>query len=195
MRFICALFMFFVSGVAFAFSPEDLRAFGKEAPVQLYVFTSPTCHHCADFHKKILPTLKKEYADTGKAQIIIVDVVRDSASLIANQTLRCLDTELANKLEDVLYANQSKWMKKTIEDVKRAIAKYAAKQGMTKAQFNQCITNQKLQEAIFEQQKNLSQLYGVTGTPTLIMREGTEVRKWVGANEQLFQQLEEAFQK
>ena len=86
-------------------------------------------------------------------------------------------------------------MKKNIEDVKRAIAKYASKQGMTKTQFNQCLSNQKLQEAILEQQKNLSQLYGITGTPSLIMREGTEVHKWVGANEQLFQQLEEAFQK
>ena len=190
--FICGLLF---SIKAMAFSASDLRAFGKSAPVQFYLFTSLTCSHCADFHKKILPTLIKEYADTGKAQLIIVDMIRDGASLIATQTVRCLDTQPANKLESELYAHQDKWMKKDIEEIKRAVANYAFKQGMTKAKFNQCIDNKELQADILEQQKNLSSLYGVTGTPALIMREGAEVRRWIGVDKQIFQELKEAFQK
>ena len=178
-----------------AFDPSDLRTFGESAPVQMYLFTSLTCSHCADFHKKILPRLKKEYVNTGKAQIIVVDMIQGGIGLSATQAVRCLDGEKANKLEDDLYANQSKWMKRDLADVKQKIADYALRQNMTMEQFNLCLADKELQKSIIEQQANLARLYGVTGTPTLVMREGAEVRKWTGSDKQIFKELKEAFQE
>jgi len=195
MRIFSFILSLFFILPAMAFNPSDLRAFGKSAPVQMYLFTSLGCPFCADFHKKILPTLKKEYADTGKAQIIVVDMIHGVNSLLATQTVRCLDTGKADKLEDDLYANQSKWMNKKTEEAKRSIASYAARQGMTQNLFEMCMTDKELQKSIIEQQANLARLYGVTGTPTLVMREGTEVRKWSGSDKKIFKELKEAFQK
>ena len=158
MRLFTFIFGLFFAFQAMAFNPSDLRAFGKESPVQMYLFTSLGCPYCADFHKKILPTLKKEYADTGKAQIIVVDMIHGGNSLLATQAVRCLDVGKADKLEDDLYANQSKWMSKNTEEAKRTIASFAARQGMTQKQFDLCLTDQNLQQDIIDQQANLARL-------------------------------------
>ena len=195
MRVLLFILGVFLSGQVLAFSPSDLRAFGASAPVQFYLFTSPTCPYCSEFHKKILPQLKKEYADTGKAQIIIVDMIQNGNGLMATQTLRSLDVNQGNKFEDTLYTNQSKWMRQSAADARKTIASYAARQGMTSEQFNLCITDLELQKAIMEQQANLSRLYDIRSFPTLVMRDGTEVRKWSGADKKIFKELKEAYQK
>ena len=196
MRFFCFLLGLLLSLQASAFSPEDLRAFGKSAPVQLYLFTSLSCPHCSTFHKKVLPSVKREYADTGKAQIIVVDMIQSENGLIATQILRCLDVEPANKFEDDIYSNQSQWLSKNTADAKRIFFSYAAKQGMNQEAFDTCLSNIDLKKAILEQQSNLGRLYGITGTPTLLMREGAEVRKWQGGNKkEIMKGLAEAFQK
>ena len=197
MRILIFIFSLCLALQAKAFSPEDLRSFGQSAPVQMYLFTSLSCLHCADFHKKILPTIKKEYADTGKAQIIIVDMIQGGAGLLASQVVRCLDSAKADKLESELYAHQSRWAKHnmSVTDIKRALAAYAERQGMTKEQFNLCVNNKELQKAIIEQQANLARLYDIKGTPTLVMRKGNEVRKWSGVDKQIFNELKEAFRE
>ena len=40
-----------------------------DAKINVKVFSSLTCPHCANFHKDIYPLLKKEYLDTGLAKI------------------------------------------------------------------------------------------------------------------------------
>ena len=104
---MCFLYIFLSLVFAFpvmASSPSDLRVFGKEAPVQLYLFTSLTCPHCADFHKKILPAIKKEYVDKKRMTITIVDMVTSGNGLMAAQSIRCVGEEEALKLEKSLYA-------------------------------------------------------------------------------------------
>ena len=41
-----------------------------EAPVTIVEYASMTCPHCADFHAKTYPELKKRYIDTGKVRFI-----------------------------------------------------------------------------------------------------------------------------
>ena len=41
-----------------------------DSDVKIKIFSSLTCPHCASFHIEVLPEIKKEYVDTGKAQII-----------------------------------------------------------------------------------------------------------------------------
>ena len=194
MRLFALLLGLVFSIPAFAVVQTDLRTFGKDAPVQLYVFTSLTCPHCAGFHEKILPTLKKEYADTGIAQVTIVNMLTNPNGLTAAQTMRCLRPEIADKLEHELYAEQPKWMYQNAKQANKKIAEYASHVGMTQRQFNQCQANKELKKMVIEQQANLAKLYGITATPTLVMRQGTEVHKWSGANESLLDELKEALQ-
>ena len=129
------------------------------------------------------------------AQIVIVDMIHGKNSLSATQAVRCLNANKADKLEDDLYANQSQWIHKEMQDAKRILASYAARQGMTQKAFDACLADQDLQNSIIEQQANLARLYGVNSFPTLVMRDGSEVRKWSGADKRIFKELKEAFQK
>ena len=62
---------------AVAADVSAVRTLGTAGKNTVYVFTSPTCPHCATYHAEILPVLKKELADTGLAQIKLVDVPGD----------------------------------------------------------------------------------------------------------------------
>ena len=196
MRFLSCLFVLLFACVCLAANPEKLRNYGKESSVKLYLFTSLGCSHCATFHKQILPELKKMYVDSGKAQLIIVDMIRGKNSLTATQAVRCLDGINAEKLEDDLYAHQSNWMDKSTQDSNKIIFSYASKQGMNQKSFDECIANKELQKTIIEQQVNLARLYNINATPTLVMRNGSEVRKWTGSDKkEILDGLKEVFQK
>ena len=196
MRFLSCLFVLFFASLCLAANPEKLRSFGKESPVKLYLFTSLGCSHCATFHKQILPELKKMYVDSGKAQLIIVDMLRGRNSLTATQAVRCLDGINSERLEDDLYAHQSNWMDKSAPDADKVIFSYASKQGMSQKSFDECITNKELQKTIIEQQVNMARLYDIKATPILVIRDGSEVSKWTGSDKKVIMDgLKEAFQK
>nr|WP_227658947.1 MULTISPECIES: thioredoxin domain-containing protein [unclassified Corynebacterium] len=55
---------------------DDPRALGDvNAPVVMVEWTDLRCPFCGFFSREILPTLKKEYVDTGKVRIEFRDVV------------------------------------------------------------------------------------------------------------------------
>ena len=62
-----------------------------QAPIKIKIFSSLTCPHCANFHIKVVPELKKEYIDSGKAQIIFIDFPLDEAAFNAAKLLHCSD--------------------------------------------------------------------------------------------------------
>ena len=41
------------------------------APHEIVMCFSPTCHHCAEFEEKFLPEVIKEFVDTGKVRFVI----------------------------------------------------------------------------------------------------------------------------
>ena len=71
-----------------------------EAPVKIKIFSSLTCPHCANFHIKVVPELKREYIDSGKAQIIFIDFPLDEAAFNAAKLLHCSDKEKQMKFLD-----------------------------------------------------------------------------------------------
>ena len=53
----------------------------KDAPIKIKEFFSLTCGHCANFHMKTLPQLKKKYIDAGKVQLEFIDYPLDRLAL------------------------------------------------------------------------------------------------------------------
>ena len=49
------------------------------APVTIIEYSSLTCPHCAAFHAKTLPELKKRYIDTGKVRLVLRDFPLDQS--------------------------------------------------------------------------------------------------------------------
>src|SRR5690606_4686998 len=88
---LCSVFI--NAGGALAASNEQFladRVLGdKNAPVTITEYSSFTCPHCADFHAKILPQLKREYIDTGKVKLIMKSFPLDNAALNASVLAYC----------------------------------------------------------------------------------------------------------
>ena len=196
MRLIAFLLGFFWTLQAVASSPSDLRGFGQKAPVQLYLFTSLTCPYCANFHKNVFPSILKEYVDTGKAQLIIVDVIRGQRDMLGTSAVRCLSGKKADKLENFLYENQQKLRKEEIAEVKKTIIDQVKKDNVKETEIKHCMNDSELQKSITDQQENLSKLYDVGGVPALVVRKGLEIHKWSGANKkEIMAGLKEALEE
>ena len=89
---------------------SDLVVLGADnAPVKIKVFSSLTCPHCANFHIKIIPKIKKNYVESGKVQLIFIDFPLDQAAFNASKLLHCLDQKKQIAFLDTIYENQDKW--------------------------------------------------------------------------------------
>ena len=62
---------------------------GSNNLVVVKVFSSLTCPHCADFHKKIYEKLEKEYIKIGKVKFEHQSFPLDLAALNAEKILQC----------------------------------------------------------------------------------------------------------
>ena len=78
-KYNCRLFYFVLIILLFSFKSfaDDLKIENNfvtlgsnSATVEIKVYSSLTCPHCANFHINVVPKIKKEYIESGKAQII-----------------------------------------------------------------------------------------------------------------------------
>lgn len=159
---------------------ED-RVIGRaDAPVTIIEYASLTCPHCRKFHIEVLPTVKRELVDTGKARIIYRDYPIDNYALKAAMMARCAQTDKYFDLIEVLFQNQDKWIKS--DNPLKALAQYGNLAGMDDDFIASCMTNAELESALLKRQQDGRTLYKVMSTPTLIfnLRNAENVRQLVG---------------
>ncbi len=69
--------------------PND-RVLGKDdAAITLIEYASLSCSHCADFHTSILPSIQKDFIDTGKVRLIFRDFPLNASALAGAQLAQC----------------------------------------------------------------------------------------------------------
>lgn len=159
--------------------PTELRTYGEKSPATLYVFTSFSCPHCATFHAQILPELLK-YAQSGTAQIVLVEMPYDAKSMTGTMLARCLPSQNYEKFSEIVFQNQSVWG--NASDPKSVMMGYAKMLGLSDEAANACLTNKDLQLKITEQRNNLSNLYNVRGMPTTVLVQGNKTNSFIGAD-------------
>ena len=66
---------FFMLFSTFSYSQNNDEIFigNKNAKVEIKIYSSFTCPHCANFHFKVIPDIIKEYVERGKVQLIFID--------------------------------------------------------------------------------------------------------------------------
>jgi protein-disulfide isomerase len=148
-------------------SPLGDRQLGPDtAPVTIVEYASMTCPHCANFHKNVLPALKKRYIDTGKVRLIFREFALNPLDAGAIMLARCLDKDKYFDFIDVLFRAQDQWVvQKPIEPL-LGIARQA---GFTKERFDACLKNQKLLDDIEAQRNRAAEKFGVNSTPTFFI--------------------------
>lgn len=146
---------------------EDLSIGKKDAKVTIVEYASLTCGHCANFHNKVFPDLKKKYVDTGKVRFIYREFPLDNLALAASMVGRCLSsTDKAMSFTSVLFKNPRAWITRNPVDDLFAIAKQA---GFTRESYNKCLEDNALAKKIIEQREIASKEFGVDATPTFFI--------------------------
>jgi protein-disulfide isomerase len=146
----------------------------KNAPIKIKEYFSLTCGHCANFHVKTLPQLKKRYIDTGKVQLEFIDYPLDRLAIIAATLARTLPTE-DGYLEaiSILLKKQKQWAysKKPLDEL-RSIAKLF---GVSSKQFDEILKNIPLMQEIINKMEKESKNFNIESTPTFIINNNHKI--------------------
>ena len=140
----------------------------ESANITIIVYESLTCSHCADFHKNVYPSLKKEYIDTGLAKIEFRHFPLDIAALNASKIAQCKTDQNLEILES-LYSNQQAWVRgSTIEDINNNLKEFIKKEGF-RLNFEKCINNKEIEDFILNDRIEGTKKFKVNATPTIII--------------------------
>jgi protein-disulfide isomerase len=156
-------------------SPEELMRPGPlpeqvlgspDAPVTIVEYASMTCPHCATFHEKTYPELKKKYIDTGKVRFVFREFPLDPIAAAGFMLARCAGEGKYFPMIETLFHQQKEWAVQRPLPPLLAIARQA---GFTQQSFEQCLANQKLLEDLEKVRERGAKEFGVTSTPTFFV--------------------------
>tara|TARA_B100000029_G_scaffold361613_1_gene354605 strand:- start:797 stop:1420 length:624 start_codon:yes stop_codon:yes gene_type:complete len=142
------------------------------AAVKIKIFSSLTCPHCANFHKEVVPKLKKKYVESGKVQLIFMDFPLDLAAFNASKFLHCVDQKKQINLLDAIYENQNKWTNgSNIDEINNNLKKIGKNLGISSAQFDKCLMDEVISDNILNERIDAAKKYSIEATPTIIINE------------------------
>ena len=162
---LIAIFGFFVTS-----SAETIRiTSGKEnAKITIIAYESLTCSHCADFHKKIYPQLKKDFVDPGLVKIEFRHFPLDAAAFNASKIAQCNEQQSLEILES-LYTNQKDWIRgKTGAELNDNLKKFINNKGY-KIDFEKCINDKEIEDFVLNDRIEGAKNFKVNSTPTIII--------------------------
>jgi protein-disulfide isomerase len=138
-----------------------------DAKVTIIEYASLTCPHCANFHEKTLPDLKRDYIDTGKVRLIFRDFPFDEAALRAAMLARCGGPERYFGFVEVFFKQQATWSRAA--NPVEAMAPIARLGGMGEEAFRACLANEGLAKHVLNLRLEGQNQHGVNSTPTFII--------------------------
>ena len=154
-------------------SNDGLVVLGEDnAVVKIKIFSSLTCPHCANFHIKVIPEIKREYIDAGKVQLIFIDFPLDQVAFNASKILHCVDKKKQITFLDTVYETQTKWTNGSdINDINKNLKKIVKNLGINSAQFDKCLIDEAISDKILNGRIDANQKYSIKSTPTIVINE------------------------
>jgi protein-disulfide isomerase len=147
---------------------KDDRVLGSpDAPITIVEYASLTCPHCAHFANEVLPEIKKQWIDTGKAKLVLRDFPLDEPALRAAMIAHCAPPERFYAFVETFFASQDKWA--AGRDYRDGLARLAKLGGMGKDEFDACLKSTTLENRIVEQRLIASKELDVNSTPTFFV--------------------------
>ena len=169
--FIFLSIILFQTSVINAESPNKIKRISignNNAKITIIVYESLTCSHCANFHINVLPSLKREYIDTGIAKIEFRHFPLDVVALNASKIAQCRN-DGKSEILDNLYLNQTKWVKgKTIEEMNENLKKFLVSENID-VDFNKCTNDKNIENFILNDRIQGVKKFKVNATPTIII--------------------------
>jgi len=144
---------------------DDAMLGNKDAKVTIVEFSDYQCPFCRRFWTDTLPSLKKEYIDTGKARFVYRDFPLSMHPAAQPSALAAECAEEQGKyweMHDKIFAEQAKQGEGTVSYGVTEIKKWAKEIGLS---IDQCLDSSKYQEEVAKDLADGTKA-GVSGTPT-----------------------------
>ncbi len=171
MKKIYITVLFFIALIVNVNSIENIKSIREgnvDAKIEIIVYESLTCSHCANFHKNVYPDLKKEFIDKGIVKIEFRNFPLDIAALNASKIAHC-NNDGDSKILHLLFKNQNKWANGTTIEELNINLKNLLNDLNVKLNFEKCINDKLLEDYILEDRINGVKTYEINSTPTLII--------------------------
>ena len=172
-KIIYILLFFLLSINSFAgenYKLSDITEGNDNAKIKIYSYQSLTCPHCATFHAKIYPLLKKDYIDTGIAKIYFKPFPLDLAALNAAKIAQCVNKEKRISFLDHLYKTQESWKRgEKIEDINQNLKKSVKQFDLNEDDFDKCLAFEDVEDYILNSRIEAVQKFKIKSTPTLVI--------------------------
>ena len=146
---------------------DELVIGDAAAPVAIIEYASLTCPHCANFHANVLPQVKEDLLDTGKAKLVFRDFPLDQLALRASMLVRCGPPAGRPAMLKMLFQTQSTWARS--EDPVAALTQIGRAAGMSDSSIEACFKNQEVVDAVVAQRLEAEQKYKINSTPSFII--------------------------
>ncbi len=150
-------------------SADDRVEGNADAPNTIIEYASLGCPHCAHFDIEILPELRTKWIATGKAKYIFRDFPLDEVALKAAVLTRCAPADRFGGYVDTLFRSQETWHIQDANDATAALARIAKIGGMSQADFDKCMADEKLADRVTAERLQAANIYGVESTPTFFV--------------------------
>lgn len=170
--------------------PTDRVLGNRQSPAVLIEYASPTCPHCAEFNDEVLPSLKREYIDTGKILYVLRAYMRSPADGAAEKLARCVPENRYFDAMDVLFRNQAIWSPDAgVLDLHGGLLRIGRMLGLEAGRVDTCLNSNAEDDRLNRQTAEAVERYGVTGVPTFVLNGG-KVFEGIPSMPQLSQALE-----
>tara|TARA_Y100000590_G_scaffold261557_1_gene293618 strand:+ start:235 stop:849 length:615 start_codon:yes stop_codon:yes gene_type:complete len=140
----------------------------ENAKIEILVYESLTCPHCATFHNEVYPNLKKNFIDEGIVKIEFKSFPLDIAALNASKIAHCKNDGKPDILHFLFY-NQNEWLKgETFDQINLNLKEIIKKENFG-IDFTKCIDDKKIEDYILEDRIESERKFEINSTPTLII--------------------------
>jgi len=143
------------------------------APITIYEITDFGCPWCREFYRLTLPSLEREYIETGKARLIFVNLPVPELhpnSPAAHEFAMCgAQQDRFWPVHDLLYQHQADWA--TLEAPRSYFTILADSAGLDLDSLNNCFDTGSVRWLIQREAESVAQQGKITSTPSFIMEQ------------------------
>ena len=141
--------------------------------INILVFSSLTCPHCANFHEKVIVKFKKDDSLKNVLNFEHRGFPLDLAALNAEVVVRCqTNNDKKFELLEEIYNKQKFWaVGSDINKINDLIKQVGANFDLTEEKMNSCLADDSAQDEILNQRIDAQKKYKIDSTPTVIINE------------------------
>jgi len=144
-----------------------------KAPLTIYEISDFQCPYCRIFWAETLPIIDREYIQTGKAQLVFVNLplpqIHPNAAAAHELAMCAAQQNRFWPMHDKLYDRQSDWAR--LKEPRDLFLELAREAGLDSDSLNECIETGAMRWLIQAEAESVAGR-GVTSTPSFIIEGG-----------------------